>query len=48
MESVILNLVSWNMEGIKNVLIDEDFVNFVQNFDLIFCSETWQMNNENY
>jgi exonuclease III len=33
---------------LKHCLTDADFVNFVRNFDLIFCSETWQVNNDEF
>ena len=36
------------MEGLKNCLDDHDFVTFVTDFDLIFCSETWQRKNDSF
>lgn len=46
---MILKLgLSWNVEGLKNCLNDEDFLNVVVNFDLVFCSETWQRKGESF
>lgn len=35
-------MLSWNTEGLKNCLTDEDFLNLIVNFDILFFSETWQ------
>ena len=33
--------MSWNVEGLKNSICDEDFLNCIDNFDIVFCIETW-------
>lgn len=43
-----LSILSWNVEGLKNCLNDEDFLNIVHSFDLVFCSETWQRKGEHF
>ena len=43
-----LSIISWNVEGLKSSLDDEDFLNLVHNFDLVFCSETWQRRGDNF
>lgn len=34
--------MSWNIEGLRGCSDDSDYVNFVDNFDLCFLTETWQ------
>jgi exonuclease III len=41
-------VLSWNVEGLKKCLDDQDFVNFITNFDLLFFSETWERENSNF
>lgn len=43
-----MSVLSWNAEGLKNCFEDEDFLNLVHNFDLIFFSETWQRKTDNF
>ena len=31
----------WNIEGLKNKLYDDDFVNFLKSFDIFGLTETW-------
>ena len=37
-----MTIVSWNIEGLKSCCDDDDYLNFVRNFDIVFLSETWQ------
>ena len=37
-----MSIISWNIEGLKSCCDDDDYLNFVQNFDIVFLSETWQ------
>ena len=37
-----LSIISWNVEGLSNCLNDSDFLNVIQNNDIIFCSDTWE------
>ncbi|KAL4223417.1 hypothetical protein ACF0H5_016888 [Mactra antiquata] len=37
-----LSILSWNVGGLKSCIDDEEFTNLVQNFDILFFSETWQ------
>ena len=43
-----MSVLAWNAEGLKNCFEDEDFLNLVNNFDLIFFSETWQRKYDNF
>ena len=38
--------MSWNVEGLKNSLCDENFLSFIDNFDFLFFSETWAKKND--
>lgn len=41
-------MLSWNVEGLKNCFDDEDFLNLVNNFHILFFSETWQRKNDSF
>lgn len=41
-------MLSWNVEGLKKCLDDQDFVNYITSFDLLFFSETWERENSNF
>lgn len=40
--------MSWNVEGLKNSICDEDFLNCIDNFDIVFCSETWAKKSDSF
>ena len=43
-----LNIISLNEEGLRSCLNDQDFVNFVQSLVILFFSETWQREVDNF
>jgi len=43
-----LSVLSWNVDGLKSCLKDDDFVNFVTNHDLLFFCETWQRKSDSF
>ncbi|MES9880358.1 MAG: reverse transcriptase family protein [Sedimenticola sp.] len=34
-------MLSWNVNGLSRKLVDPDFLEFVNNYDILFLSETW-------
>lgn len=36
-----MNVLAWNINGLKRKIVDEDFIDFITNYDLIFLNETW-------
>ena len=40
--------MTWNVEGLRTCLADDEFLNFVSQFELVFCSETWQKHNDTF
>lgn len=42
-----VRLCVWNIEGLKNKLNDSDFLNYIQNFEIVILVETWLSDNDN-
>ena len=42
-----MNVISWNVNGLKRKLGDYDFLEYISSYDLIFLSETWISNKDN-
>ena len=36
-----MKVLSWNINGLRRKIVDEDFVNYISNYDLVFLNETW-------
>lgn len=36
-----INIISWNVNGLLRKLTDLEFINYVQNYDILLLSETW-------
>lgn len=34
-------MISWNINGLKRKITDEDFLSHIADYDLIFLNETW-------
>ena len=43
-----IQIISWNIEGLKSSIDDRDFIEFIRDCDILFISETWQKDNEDY
>ena len=41
-----MNVISWNVNGLKRKLGDYDFLEYISSYDLIFLSETWISNKD--
>ena len=39
--------MSWNVQGLISKLNDEDFLNFINSYDVLIFSETWNSKNTN-
>ncbi|MEW8547168.1 MAG: endonuclease/exonuclease/phosphatase family protein, partial [Candidatus Thiodiazotropha sp.] len=40
--------MTWNVQGLNTCLQDNEFLNFVSQFDILFCCETWQRQNDKF
>ena len=47
-EGCDISIISWNVLGLSSCLKDAEFLNFVSEHDLIFCSETWQRSSDKF
>lgn len=36
-----MKVISWNINGLKRKITDEDFLSYIADYDLIFLNETW-------
>lgn len=43
-QSINLKCLSWNTHGLLSIYEDNNFLNLVNNFDILFLSETWLKN----
>ena len=43
-----VSILSWNVECLRTCLLDIDFISFIEQYDLIFCSVTWQTSRDSF